>query len=451
MRVLVITALALVTACSTSEEPISDYVRCEVGVYRMPSGGIVDIGVSGSAQLRWRTLDGRVGRLTRGDDDIWSGTSGWTTRDDPARIRLGDCADKSIEVAGIEGLDGRGSMMDFVTEDVRFEGAGVELAGRLVLPASNTAAPLAVLVHGSEDYSAIDYNSNQRLLPAQGVAVFVYDKRGTGTSNGSYSQDFELLAGDAAAAHRAALRLAGDRVSYSGYLGGSQGGWVAPLAATMSPASFVVAAYGMAEGPLAEDRDEVQLRLREAGFGETELAKAREITDITGRLLASDFEDGQDELAQVRAAYSEEPWFGLLEGGISWEMVSRPLWQFRIGYFFLDRGTSWEYEPVPVLESLNASMLWVLAGQDRSAPSTQTRRILTELQAEGLPIDVAFFPETDHGIVRFIEDDDGERQVLGYAQGYHELLADWIKNGRLAQAYGSAELTPRSTTSDSES
>ncbi|MEO0421956.1 MAG: alpha/beta hydrolase [Pseudomonadota bacterium] len=448
----VLLSFLLLAACADQPEPISENLRCQLGTYRMASGALIDIGLSSADHLRWRTLDGRVGRVALADEaGVWTGTAGWTTQPHPARIHLGECSDALIRVEGISGIDGQGERVAVDAVDIRFQGAGEELAGRLVLPKGDGRVPVVVLVHGSEDYSALDYYFHQRMLPAQGIGVFVYDKRGTGGSTGEYTQDFYLLAGDAAAAHRTALEMAGDRVASSGYFGGSQGGWVAPLAATLSEGDFVIASYGMAEGPLAEDRDEVQLRLREAGYGEEALAKAREVTDITGRLLASDFQDGKEDLVRVRNAYEDEDWFAYIEGGVSWDMVIRPLWQFRIGYFFLSKDTSWEYEPVPALRSIDAPMLWVLAGKDRSAPSAQTRVILTELQGEGRPIDVAFFPDTDHGIVEFTEDEEGERQTIGYAPGYLPLVSDWIRYRRFEAAYEGAELAPRREASDTPS
>ncbi|MEM7078714.1 MAG: prolyl oligopeptidase family serine peptidase [Pseudomonadota bacterium] len=436
--------IALLSACSSSREEIGEEMRCQAGTYRMASGALIDIGLSSAQHLRWRLVDGRVGRVRREEDQqTWTGTTGWTAEPDPARIQLGDCTDRHIQVTGIDGIDGQGTRIELRTSEVRFKGADVELAGRLVLPEGEGQVPLAVLVHGSEDTSALDFYYNQRLLPARGIGVFVYDKRGTGASSGAYSQDFHLLAADAAAAHQTALNLAGDRVAYSGYMGGSQGGWVAPLAATLSPADFVIANYGLAESALAEDRDEVQLRLREAGYGADAQAKAREITDITGRLLVTNFEDGAEDLARARAAYEDDAWFTELEGGVSWEMVSRPLWQFRIGYFFLDVGTSWDYEPLPVLRDLDTPMLWVLAGDDRSAPPQNTRKILTALQQEGRPIDIAFFPNAEHGMTLYKLGDDGQRLSLSYAPGYFPLLADWIHSRRLGEGYADAELAPR--------
>ncbi len=431
-----------VAACSSQDEAIAPELACQVGTYQMDDGTILDIAPSSAGYLRWRTLDGQVGRIALGNDGIWSGSAGWGEVPHQARIELGACSDTSIRVDGIDGIGATGERIEFVIQDVRFEGAGEALAGRLVLPPGDEPVPLVVLIHGSEASSALDFAYLQRLMPAQGVAAFVYDKRGTGSSTGSYTQDFELLAADAVAALQTAEALAGDRVSAFGYLGGSQGGWVAPLATTMSDPDFVIAAFGMAEGPLAEDREQVQMELREAGYGEDVLARAREVTDATGRLLATDFREGADELARVKNAYGDEDWFGEIVGEVTGEMIKRPLWQFRAGYFFIDRGTSWDYEPVPVLNQIDTNMLWVLAGEDREAPSANTRDIITELQEDGALFDLAFFPGTDHGMVDYVEDENGVRTPTGYTQGYFRLLAEWSQTRRLTGAYGSAELAP---------
>ena len=96
------------------------------------------------------------------------------------------------------------------------------------------------MVHGSETEPAI-HNTRALMLAAQGIAVFTYDKRGTGQSGGFYTQNFELLADDAAAAMQQAQALAAGRFSKAGYWGQSQGGWVA-AGTTRSRADFVVAA-----------------------------------------------------------------------------------------------------------------------------------------------------------------------------------------------------------------
>jgi hypothetical protein len=61
------------------------------------------------------------------------------------------------------------------------------------------------------------------MFPAQGIGAFVYDKRGTGLSGGTYTQDFDVLTNDAVAAAKEAKRLAGMRLGRIGYQGGSEG------------------------------------------------------------------------------------------------------------------------------------------------------------------------------------------------------------------------------------
>ena len=85
--------------------------------------------------------------------------------------------------------------------------------------------------------------------------------------------------------------------------------------------------------------------------------------------------------------------------------------------------------------------LWVIAADDREAPPEGTRRALVELQAEGRDIAVAVFPETDHGILNYVDTPTG-RSMTRYAEGYFRLLADWIRTGDLQGPYGDASLSP---------
>src|SRR5690606_15017277 len=167
-----------------------------------------------------------------------------------------------------------------------------------------------------------DTNAFQYLLPAQGVAVFVYDKRGTGGSDGRYTQDFHALAGDAVAALAAARRMHPDGFGQAGFVGASQGSWVAPLAASRSDADFAVALFGLAVSPLAEDRAQVEDDLRAKGHGEDAVEASREITDATGRLMASGFTEGFDALAAARKRHGDAPWFGDIRGEFSGEVAA---------------------------------------------------------------------------------------------------------------------------------
>ena len=416
------------TAAQAAEPPGA----CHVGVYRLVDGALVDVAPTKDA-MRWRLMNGRSGELKPGAAGGFASTLGWTGRPDGVQVAFGACEEGRIVFAGQAG-----QKLKFKTIETTFMGDGVKLAGRLVLPDGDAPVPVSILVHGSEDYSGRERYFEQRAWPAQGVGIFVYDKRGTGASEGKYTQDFRVLSRDAVAAVKEARRLAGARAGRIGLDGGSQGGWIAPLAASQTPVDYVIVRFGMAESALAEDRSEVLLGLKEKGYGEDVLAKARKLTDVTGKIMVTRFEQGWDELDALRKAHGEEPWFKDVEGEYSGEIVHHTRAEaVEIGRK-ADVGTSWDYEPLPVLQKLNTPMLWILAGSDREAPVEETRRRLLALAKAGRPITVIEFPRTDHGILEFETAADGERTPTRYADGYFRADVDYAKTGTLPGRYGAA-------------
>ena len=213
---LVASVSAAIADASKSARPDD----CQIGTYRFPNGEIVDIARSEGATFRWRKFDGTTGALHKKQDGLWTSTLGWTNRLDGHTASFTGCATGEIEFDGK-----KAHRIPFDVTDTVFEGRdGIKLAGRLVLPKGDNAVPIVVFVHGAERESARDSYALQRLLPAEDIGAFVYDKRGTGGSEGTYTQDFETLADDAVAAMREAKRIAGRRCARIGYQGGSQGG-----------------------------------------------------------------------------------------------------------------------------------------------------------------------------------------------------------------------------------
>ncbi|MEM9659531.1 MAG: prolyl oligopeptidase family serine peptidase, partial [Planctomycetota bacterium] len=203
----------------------------------------------------------------------------------------------------------------------------------------------------------------------------------------------------------------------------------------------VIAAFGMLESPLVEDAMQAQQDVRAAGYDGAVLEQVKELTDATGRLLASDFAEGAEELAELKSKYGDEPWFASVRGEVTGDMLDNPLWAFRFVYEnFLGVGTTWGFEPIPVTQSLDVPALWVIAADDREAPPQGTLEALAQLQAEGRDIAVAVFPDADHGILNYVETPEG-REETRYADGYFRLLVDWISQGSLQERYGSARLS----------
>lgn len=411
-------------------------LSCHVGAYRLDDGRALALGrIDDPAALRWRLLDGRTGKLANKDGALVS-TLGWSDRADGVKVQLGQCGEGVV-------FDGhRGERLKFDIVDTTFEGAGVKLRGRLVLPAGQDKVPVVVMVHGSENYSGVDLYYQQHLFPTEGVGVFVYDKRGTGGSSGKYTQNFHELSDDAGAALREALRVGGARVGRIGYLGGSQGGWVAPLAASKTPqAQFVEVGFGLADGVLAEDRDQVVLDLRAAGFGDAPtLRKARELTDATGLIASTNGKRGWKELDAARAKYSKQPWWKAVKGEYSGMIANHTPAEIAAEFAKYDFEISWDYDPMPVLRTLKTPQLWMLGGDDIEAPSEETQKRLTALGRAGRPITSVVFPQADHGILEFEKNAKGERQHTRTAEGYVRMQLDWIKRGTLdGWPYGTAK------------
>ena len=411
---------------------------CRIGIYQLQNGDKIDVGATDGDHLRWRREDGTTGNLTPGNAGVWTSTLGWTDRADGRHVTF-DCNAKRITFAGVPG-----QRIAFDVTDVTFQGAGARLAGRLVMPRGNGRVPIVVLVHGSEHFSARDFYSLQRQFPAEGIGVFVYDKRGTGASGGRYTQDYLLLADDASAALNEARRLAGGRAGRMGYQAGSQGGWVAPLAAKIAPADFVIVGFGLAVSALEEDREAIALDMTRRGYGPDVIANAMRVSDATAEIIRSDFRSGYEQLAAIRATYGKEPWFKYVHGDVSFFLLETPEAKIREQGPLLLAGVPADYDPMPVLRNLDTPQLWILAADDHEAPSAETLRRLRGLQTrDGKPITIAVFPHTDHGIYEFETKADGTRIDTRNPDGYFKMMRDFIVTGRLQKRYGTSTVFAR--------
>ncbi|MGQ2930222.1 MAG: alpha/beta hydrolase family protein [Sphingopyxis sp.] len=342
------------------------------------------------------------------------------------------CRDGMVEVQGARWNRGA-----FRETPASFDSVGTRLTGVLIEPpGADARRPLVVMVHGSERTSPIG-GVYGYAMAAQGISVFVYDKRGTGGSEGVYTQNFELLAADAAKALEAARGLAAGRYGRAGFFGGSQGGWVAPLAATRSKADFVAVGFGLVASPIEEDREQMVSEVRAAGLGKDAEALVTRLSQATATLLLSDFRDGYDALDAARRAMAAQPWAGKIEGEYSGAMARMTNEELRrVGRARFDNlELIWDYGAVAALRKLDTPLLWVLAGEDREAPIETTRAALMGLKAAGKPVDVYLFPQTDHGMFEFTTGADGERSVTRITDGYLKLLGDWVK-GDVRGAYG---------------
>jgi pimeloyl-ACP methyl ester carboxylesterase len=414
----------------------AETIDCHVGSYRLADGGKVDIAPSDEGTLRWRRFDGTTGSLRPSTGKTWSSTAGWTKHADGISVTFPDCDSGDIDFNGVSG-----QRIAFDVKDVSFKSHGVLLVGRLVMPSGTGKVPVVVLVHGSEPDSALTYYSLQRMLPAEGVGAFVYDKRGTGKSGGRYTQDFGVLADDADAAVDEARRLAGSRLGRIGFQGGSEGGWVEPIAANRGQVDFVIVCFGMAVNVIDEDQEGVELQMREKGYPPEVIAKALEVATAAENVFESGFTSGFREFDAVRAKYRNEPWYKDVRGDYTWFLLPHSEAELRAMSKDFDWHTPFRYDPMPALRAGKTPQLWIVGGEDYEAPSAETSRRIKSLIGSGLPFTLAYYPHAEHGMTLFETQADGTRDSTRYAPGYFTMIRDFALLGRLPGSYGDAEIS----------
>jgi hypothetical protein len=433
--IAVVALCALFTATPTAHAGNAE--DCHVGSYRLTNGKVVDVSPDDGDTLRWQQFDGETGVLHKSANGAWKSTYGWTDREDGKTVRFSPCRTGTIDFAGVAG-----QRIAFDVKEATFTSHGTRLVGRLLMPKGTGKVAVVIFIHGSEDASALDTWALQRILPAEGVGMFVYDKRGTGRSGGTYTQDFNVLADDAVAAVHEARHLAGARLSRIGFHGTSQGGWVAPIAANRTPVDFVVVAYGLAVSVIAEDQEAVRLQLSEKGYSAKDIADALTVAKAAEAVFVSDFKSGIDEFDAVRARYRSAPWMKDMQGDFIFLVMPQSKSQLRAMAPKFDWHTPFDFDPMPTLSASKAPQLWVLGGEDYQAPSAETRRRLDSLIAQRRPFTVAYYPKAAHGIMLFETGADGARVSTRIAPGYFRMIRDFARDGRLHGSYGDAELTP---------
>jgi len=424
-RLLRHAALLAAAALCSSLVVAETTTPCAVGLYALDDGSTVDIAPSSDDQLRWRRADGTSGAVALAGEHRGASRLGWTKRPDGHHVAW-DCAGGTIHFD-----DRLGRRVPLLVREIRFDSDGTELVGRLVLPAGAARVPVLVLLHGSEHDSALTFDSLQRRLPSQGVGAFVYDKRGTGASGGQYTQDFEQLARDAVVALGAARRLGGDRIGRIGFEGPSQGGWIAPMAATRADVNFVIVAFGLAVSVIEEDREAVAKNMADHHHSPADTAKAMALVDAADAVALHPTLEVYDRFAAVRDPWRNEPWFKDVRGDFAWAIL--PVKREEVLAFAkqTDWHTPWLYDSLQTIARVKPPQLWVLAEDDLDAPSAETARRLAQLRLAGHPITTALWPHAEHGIYEYETDAAGERTSLRQPDGYLALLADFARGAAL--------------------
>ncbi|MFF0658662.1 MULTISPECIES: alpha/beta hydrolase [Micromonospora] len=306
-----------------------------------------------------------------------------------------------------------------VTAELSFEDDGNELVGDFVRPPWPGPYPAVVFVEGSGP-GGRGQGEWQTRLAAAGFASLAYDKPGSGASTGDWTrQTMADRAQETLAAVRA-VRSREDVLSDAvALIGGSQGGWVAHLAAA---ADDRIAAVVTVSGPGVSVRVQEEYRLRHQlaaeGFSSADIRQALLLlSDQIQRVRSG------DDPARVHAAqahWHDAPWYPLLAGTTP-ESIA-----FLAGIA--------DYDPAPALAALHCPLLAIFGADDLLVPVQASVRAVSDSLGEARHADhtIVVFPGADHSIR--IYTGTGPAQVKGgrytpaeRAPGFDELVVTWLE------------------------
>lgn len=177
----------------------------------------------------------------------------------------------------------------YTQRQFRFTSQGVKLAGTAMVPNGPGPFPAAAIIQGAgaSSRSNLWAWSFAEALALRGVAALVPDKRGSGMSEGKWIEaDFDTLAADAAESLAVLRSLPEIDPARSGFVGLSQGGWIAPVAARKAGASFSASLVSSFSRPLEQVSHEVRQDFEAAGLSDADVARMMDAIRRLGDFLS---------------------------------------------------------------------------------------------------------------------------------------------------------------------
>jgi hypothetical protein len=171
-------------------------------------------------------------------------------------------------------------------------------------------------------------------------------------------------------------------------------------------------------------------------------AKALELARAGERVMETGGKEGYEAFDALRRKYKSEPWYKDVHGDFVFFIM--PLDQKQIGDTLtreFNFHTPFHYEPMPALRASTTPQLWVLGSDDLDAPSAETAKRIKSLIAQDKDYTLAVYPGAEHGMTEYELNAKGERVSTRFAAGYFQMMADFIRDGRIGEHYGNAALT----------
>ncbi|MFD3746779.1 alpha/beta hydrolase family protein [Nocardia sp. NPDC058633] len=287
----------------------------------------------------------------------------------------------TVMIAAVAGFPAAHAQTITTVEVAVDRGDGTTTAATVHAPTGATGRPGVVLVHGSGDGSGEHYDHVAEAFARAGIVALRYDKRTQGYTPAH--RDYSLLADDALAGLTALRNRPEVDPARVGLWGLSEGGWVAPLAASRSAeAAFLITVAANSVAPAAQ-----QAWANETRFGAAGVRGS--MVDVLAR----------NGIRQLVAA---------------------------------DQFAQADYDPIPVLRRITQPVLAIWGDQDRLTPPGDSLRDFRAAfdSVEKKNYALRTLPNAQHAGQPTT---DGFDKLPGLVPGYGELMGDWV-NGLPASA-----------------
>jgi len=312
--------------------------------------------------------------------------------------------------------------LSVLTIDKTFSNGPDQLNGTLYVPSASQRVPAVVAFHAAST-STRDvalFRHLEQMLPPLGVAVFVYDRRGSGKSVGKPAHgDYEVLAEDGLSAARMLAqdpRIDPQRI---GFWGLSQGGWLSLLAAARSAdIAFAISVSAPITTPDVQMNFAVANILRIKGYSKVDIDTA-----IAAREAVDEFERGKLDRATAQKRLDEaaaKPWFDLIYMEKTFADPDQSGWAKEI-----------RNDPLPTLFKVRVPTLIIYGARDPWVPVRASLDLLRE-HAPRLPnVQTVVIAGADHHMM-FSATPDEQIDSSNFAQhapeapAYFSLLASWL-------------------------
>ena len=300
-------------------------------------------------------------------------------------------------------------------EDLTFNSGDVILSGTLVIPSGVGPWPGVVFVHGAGAETRHASRFLASYYAERGIASLIYDKRGAGQSGGDWQAvGFDALAQDVLAAVEVLRRRPEIDPAAIGLRGQSQGGWVAPLAASQSTEiAFLVTVAGPMVTPAEEGHWDAVRALKQARYDTTVIAELDALfAERDQAVRTGNWETYRAALTKAQ----QRPWFDA--SGVSPE-INPDSWLWPWYRKILD------FDPVPVFEPLSIPILALLGAEDESIPAEKSASILRRLRDDGhRPYTIVVYRSVNHAMRKVPT--GAEFQWPAYADGFLDRQVEWI-------------------------